>query len=96
MLEHRIKVGVAASPSTATVVGSKCQVDADETVDGCCEDSSFSAIISEGESSCEEGSDGECSEDSHTMAKDAFISEAKQRQSLDQHCKSVDVLHLHC
>ena len=93
VLDHRIKNGVKSTPLVAREeLTSKPELDTDDAggdEEERCKEDSFSAIISEGESSCGEEEDGgENSGDSYSTAKETFIGEARKRQSLDQHCKA--------
>ena len=95
VLYHRSKSGVKAAPLVVNAELSSKPVDTDADDEERCEEDSFSAIISEGESSCdeEEEDSGESSGDSYIKAKEAFIGEARKRKSLDQHCKLLMWMH---
>ena len=99
VLDHRIKSGVKATPLVAKAELTSKPLDPAADGDGeeeRCEEDSFTAIISEGESSCgeeEEEDGGESSGDSYSKERETFIGEARERKSLDQHCELVASMH---
>lgn len=89
VLDHRVESSVPSTPSarlTRDQHGYK-QNDSCDGLDVSCDSNSFTAIMSEGESSTD-GEEGEESgkQDTHIKARERFIQDAKERMHIDQHC----------
>ena len=83
VLDHRKKCGVPYTPIAREAINSKPE----DSFDVSCDSNSFTAIMSEGESSSE-GEAEEEDKDTHGQARERFIQEAKERRSFDQHSTS--------